>query len=68
MVMSDSKFKYRYSLLYKQPGDASIQFLSIETDVNNVFDMSSLIHQQVKNGKIPMDAQFISINLSDFNP
>lgn len=66
--MSDSKFKYRYSLLYKQPGDTSILFTTIETDVNNIFDMSLLIQQQINKGNIPKDSQFISINLSDFNP
>ena len=59
--------KYTYSLLYKQPGSHDIQFMSINTDVTFVADLMSLIHQQIQKSNIPVDAQLISINLSDVN-
>lgn len=61
------KYKYTYSLLYKQKGDKDIQFMSINTDVTFVADLMSLFHQQIRNSNIPADAQLISINLSDVN-
>lgn len=67
MVKIMKKFKYTYSLLYKLPGDNAIQFLSIDTDVNGVYDMTSLIQQQIQKCNIPDDAQLISINLSNVN-
>lgn len=61
------KYKYTYSLLYKQKGEKDIQFISINTDVTFVEDLMSLICQQIQNSNIPADAQLISINLSDVN-
>lgn len=62
-----TKYKYTYSLLYKQPGSHDIQFLKIDTDITFVDDMLELIRQQIQKSNIPVDAQLISINLSDVN-
>lgn len=62
------KHKYTYSVLYKLPGDTGIHFMSINTDVNTISDISSLMEQQIRNGNISPNAIFVSMNLSDFNP
>lgn len=62
------KHKYTYSVLYKLPGDTDIHFMSINTDVNTISDISSLMEQQIRQGNISPNAIFVSINLSDFNP
>jgi len=62
------KHKYTYSVLYRLPGDTGIHFMSINTDVNTISDISSLLNQEIRNGNISPNAIFVSINLSDFNP
>lgn len=62
------KHKYTYSVLYRLPGDTGIHFMSINTDVNTISDISSLLNQEIKNGNISPNAIFVSMNLSDFNP
>lgn len=57
------KHKYTYSVLYKLPGDTGIN-----TDVNTISDISSLIEQQIRKGNISPNAIFVSMNLSNFNP
>ena len=50
------------------PGNTGIHFMIINTDVNTISDISSLMEQQIRNGNISPNAIFVSMNLSDFNP
>lgn len=58
--------KVEYSIMLKHKGDPELFFVKLETPVRNIHDFCTMIQQQIRNGKIPNDADIVSIAVSDF--
>ena len=58
--------KVQYSIMYKLPGNFDLQFISLVTPVNNIHDFATLLHQQIRNGNIPVNANIVHVCVAEF--